>query len=112
MTTVYLQSGTYSIHVGKTGHTHVRSAADEAADLPMAIDCSICEPFLVKEGAVYDVTLVPLTAVQQREKERVEREGNFAMQRAATALADAAAGVVTRDDSRSGRPRRVRRTGG
>lgn len=83
--TVYNQYTYTSVFVGQTGHAHVKAEGAEAR-APMAITCSACEPILVREGWVHAAELVPLTDVQEREKERAEREGNLAVRQAAEAL--------------------------
>ncbi len=85
MTTVYNQHTYTAIFVGQTGHSHSRASDD--GQTPMAIDCAVCEPFLVKDGWVYNTELVPLTDAQEREAERLEREGNLAVKQAAEAMA-------------------------
>jgi hypothetical protein len=96
VSTVFNQHTTTSIFVGQTGHTHNRAedAAADAVEAPTAIDCSACEPFLVKEGWVYNPAGVPLTERQVREQEQTEREGNLAVKHVAEALADRAAEVL------------------
>ncbi len=113
MTVVYLQTSVSSVHVGRTGHTHTR-AGDDLNVAPFGVDCDACEADLVREGAVYDRELVPLTDRQQREKERVEREGNLAVKQVADALAETVAGaLVGRTGDGAARPaRRARAAAG
>jgi hypothetical protein len=94
MSTIYAQHSVSSVSVGPTGHQHNRASKDDG-HTPFALDCEVCEPFLVKEGWVYNPEQVPLTDSQIREKERVEREGNLAVKQAAEMLASAAADAVT-----------------
>ncbi len=82
MTRVYNQSAISSIYVGPTGHSHTK-----VGEGPMAVDCAICEPFLVREGWVYRRDDAPLSDAEQREKERIEREGSLAVKQSAESLA-------------------------
>ncbi len=77
--TVYNQHTYGSVFVGPTGHTHTKVKTGKDDGTPTAIDCGACEPFLVKEGWVYDPALVPLTDRQLAEQERVTKEGNAAL---------------------------------
>lgn len=86
---IYAQHTVSSVFVGPTGHQHNRAVPDDGQ--PFAIECAACEPFLVKEGWVYNPELVPLTDIQERERDRVEREGNLAVKQVAERLAEAAA---------------------
>jgi hypothetical protein len=95
MSTIYTQHSVSSVYVGPTGHQHVR-AQDDDGHTPFALECAACEPYLVKEGWVYDTELVPLTDTQQRAQERMEREGSIAVRQAAERLADAAAAEITK----------------
>lgn len=94
MSTIYAQHSVASVSVGPTGHQHNRATPDDG-HTPFAINCEACEPFLVKEGWVYNPEQVPLTDAQIREKERVEREGNLAVKQAAEMLATVAADAVS-----------------
>lgn len=89
MSTVYNQHSVTSVGVGPTGHVHNRSG-DAEGETPTAIDCVACEPFLVKEGWVYNPNLVPLTDQQVMDRERADREGNQAVRWAAEAQGRAA----------------------
>ena len=103
MTTVYLQSTHTEVFIGPTGHHHKRAAGEDLS-LPMAIDCDACAPYLVKDMyGTYKIEQVPLTEAQVAEKERIEREGNYAVQEAAKLIAGRAATIV------SERPRRTRK---
>lgn len=93
MSVTYNQHTYRSVFVGQTGHQHNRADKDDGFT-PMAVDCEACEPYLVKEGWVYNPELVPLTDQQIREKDRVEREGNLAVKQAAQTLASVAADQV------------------
>lgn len=75
--TLYNQHTFTAVFVSQTGHSHVRSGGDDGT--PMAIDCGACEPFLTKDGWVYDPKLVPLTDRQMAEQERVSKQGNAAL---------------------------------
>lgn len=94
MSVVYNQHVYSSVFIGQTGHTHAKAAAAADDETPMAIDCSACEPFLVKEGWVYAEENVPLTDRQARDQERTEREGNLAVKQVAEALAATAAEAI------------------
>ncbi len=102
MTTLYNQHTYSSVFVGQTGHTHTR-AADADTDLPFAVDCGVCEPYLVREGWVYNTELVPPTDVQLREQERLEREGNIAVKQAAEAMATVIAKEAVKSTSKAAR---------
>ncbi len=104
MSTIYTQPTVSSVYVGPTGHTH--SKADPASGKPFAIDCGACEAYLIREGWVYDVELVPPTDQQLREQERIEREGNLAVKQAAEALATAATAQLTSSTTKA--PRKTR----
>jgi hypothetical protein len=97
MGTVFLQGSVTSIFVGQTGHQHLRSiAADD--NVPTAINCPECEPYLLKEGAVHDKRMVPLTDRQEAAKEEATREGGLAVRQAAEALATTASRVLRQDE--------------
>ncbi len=87
MSTIYTQHTVKALYVTQTDHRHQRAAGPEEDETPTALDCAMCEPYLVKEGWVYDPALVPLTDRQERERERIKEEGNAAVSRAAEALA-------------------------
>lgn len=88
--TVYTQHRYTAVFVGETGHHHQRATEDDGVT-PFAIQCDACEPFLVKEGWVYNPALVPLTDEQLRRKERIEVEGNAALKAFQEKLAESAA---------------------
>jgi len=76
--TVYLQHTFYSIGIPETGHVHNRNAPPED-ETPTAIDCDLCEPYLVKNaGAVYDTRLLPPTQAQAERAERESGQGSTA----------------------------------
>jgi hypothetical protein len=85
---VYLQGSVGSVFVGPTGHNHKSSLAEPNDDVPFAVDCAECEPYLVKDfGAVYNRVLVPQTDRQIAAKEQATKDGNSAVSEAAKALA-------------------------
>lgn len=108
MSTIYSQSTISSVFVGKTGHAHEKE--DPSSDEPFALDCVACEPHLVREGWVYKPEQVPLTEAQEREQERLEREGNIAVKQAAEALATAAAAQLTGTEPKTTRRRTTKST--
>jgi hypothetical protein len=64
-------------------------------DVPFAINCATCEPYLVRDfGAVYNREIVPLTGRQIEARERASREGGVAVQKAAEALAKTASAIL------------------
>ncbi len=99
MPTLYNQSAISSIYVGPTGHSHTK-----VGEGPMAVECAVCEPYLVREGWVYRRDDAPLSDSEQRERERIEREGGLATKQMAEALAEAAAELA------GAKPARTRRT--
>lgn len=92
MSLLYAQHTVGAVFVSQTGHQHVRTEPSDGS--PTSLDCVMCEPYLVQEGWVYDPVLVPLTEQQQREQERIEREGNMAVKQVAEALAETAAAAL------------------
>jgi hypothetical protein len=112
VSTVYTQHTVTSISVGPTGHVHNRAQTDPADASPTAIDCDACGPFLIKEGWTHDPESVPLTDRQERDKERVERDGNLAVKQVAEALAERAAeALVTGGAPRAAVKRTPKKTG-
>lgn len=93
MSTVYYQGTHTAITIGPTGHQHKKAEKADKNE-PFAIDCAECEPYLVREGWVYNKKLVPLTQEQLDEQEDVEREGNLAVKQVAEAMAETAAAVL------------------
>jgi hypothetical protein len=92
---VYLQGSIGSVFVGPTGHNHISSLAVPDDDVPFAINCAECEPYLVRNfGAVYNRSIVPLTDRQIEARERASREGGVAVQKAAEALAKSASSIL------------------
>ncbi len=113
MSAIYTQHTITAIFVSQTGHHHVRAYTDEATfygETPTSIECGACEPYLVKEGWVYDPDLVPLTDRQIANRERLEREGNAAVAKAAEALATSATAVMNRGAAGGVERKRTRRT--
>ena len=94
MTTIYLQGAVTSIFVHQTEHNHIKSGAAND-DVPFAINCPTCEPFLVRDfGAVYSKDIVPPTDRQVEARERMKEEGNAAVSEAAKALAATATATM------------------
>lgn len=107
--TVYAPYTHGSVSVGATGHVHVRAERIQGDRTPMAIDCALCEPYLLKEGWVRKPNQVPETDEQIAEREEREREGNFAVRQAGEAIARAALGASQPVALKSARPRRAPR---
>jgi hypothetical protein len=96
VTTIYLQGAVTSIFVHQTEHNHIKSGAAND-DVPFAINCPPCEPFLVRDfGAVYSKDIVPPTDRQVEARERMKEEGNAAVSEAAKALAATATANMRR----------------
>lgn len=93
--TIYLQGCIGSVFIPQTRHNHTRSAPLDD-DVPTAIKCQDCEPFLVKLGGVYDPVAVPLTQRQIDARERAKEAGNSAVAEAAKALAGVATSTTQR----------------
>jgi hypothetical protein len=104
--TVFLQGAIGSIFIPQTRHNHTRSAPLDD-DIPTAIKCSDCEPFLVKLGGVYDPAAVPPTQRQLDARERAKEAGNSAVAEAAKALAGVATSTTQRYSSDDEFERRV-----
>jgi hypothetical protein len=101
MSTIYNQYVVTSVFVGQTGHTHVRVDDPKHPEVPTAIDCVSCEPFLVKEGWVYSPDLVPLTDTQVRNQEKATREGGQVVRWAAEQMAQQAASALVEANRRT-----------
>ena len=94
--TVYIQGCFGSVFIPETRHNHTRSAPLDD-EIPTAIKCSDCEPYLVKNlGAVYDPSQVPPTQRQLDARERAKEAGNSAVAEAAKALAGVATSTTQR----------------
>ncbi len=103
---VFLQGSIGSIFIPQTRHNHTRSAPLDD-EVPTAIKCSDCEPYLVKLGGVYDPAAVPLTQRQIDARERAKEAGNSAVAEAARALAGVATSTTQRYHSDDEFERRV-----
>jgi hypothetical protein len=105
--TVFLQGSVGSVFIPQTRHNHTRSAPLDD-EVPTAIKCGDCEPFLVKNlGAVYDASQVPPTQRQLDARERAKEAGNSAVAEAAKALAGVATSTTQRYRSDDEFERRV-----
>lgn len=91
MSVVYLMGSYHSVFVGPTGHQHQRNDPPFPENVPMAIECPMCEPYLVRDfHGVYDRVQVPLTDRQIAANEQADRQGGAAVHAAAEALARSA----------------------
>lgn len=88
MSAVYLMGSYRSVFVSETGHQHQRNDPPFPEDTPMAVDCPICERFLVRDfHGVYSREQVPLTDRQIASRAESDRQGGAAVHAAAEALA-------------------------
>ena len=109
MPQLFNQSAIRSIYVGQTGHSHSQTPPPKGEPpQPFTVDCAICEPYLVREGWVYRRDAAPLSDAEQREKERIEREGGLATKQMAEALSETAAELAGAKFAEKARTRSAR----